>query len=55
MSCPVGMPQKSLSCGNISNDSQTVRTLIERSSLPDAMVLKVLRDWIEVGAIKFQA
>ena len=30
------------------------RTLIERSSLPDAMVLKVLRDWIEVGAIKFQ-
>ena len=35
--------------------SQTVRTLIERSSLPDAMVLKVLRDWIEVGAIKFQA
>ena len=27
---------------------------IERSVLPDAMVLKVLRDWLEVGAIKFQ-
>ena len=53
MSCPVGMPQRVRTVA-ISRTTQTVRTLIERSSLPDAMVLKVLRDWIEVGAIKFQ-
>ena len=54
MSCPVGDATKEFELWQYLERPNTVRTLVERSSLPDAMVLKVLRDWIEVGAIKFQ-
>ena len=35
------------------SSQKTLRSLVESSTLPDAMVLKVLRDWVEVGALKF--
>ncbi len=54
MSCPVGEATKEFELWRELERPKTIRTLVELSSLPDAMVLKVLRDWLEVGAIKLQ-
>jgi len=52
MSCPVGEQTKEFELWSLLKTEKTLRSLIETSHLPDAMALKVLRDWVEVGAIK---
>ena len=55
MSCPVGEKTREFELWSLLASQKTLRSLIETSELPDAMVLKVLRDWVEVGAIKLAA
>ena len=52
VSCPVGEQTKEFEIWSLLKTEKTLRSLMETSELPDAMVLKVLRDWVEVGAVK---
>lgn len=51
MSCPVGEQTKEFQIWNLLSEPKTLRSVIENSSLPDAMILKILRDWVEMGAL----